>query len=157
MRASALATSLAAALLFGACGAPEAKTEEPAVAAPKAIAPANPHVGATADRPEVAPGNPHAATPANPHAGSPGMGFMPDYEESNEGVRVADVRPGGAADKCGLKSGDVITKFGGLPVRDVHDYMAALGTVKVGDKIQIEIKRGDEAMKLDAEVGVSNR
>lgn len=157
MRAFTFTACLSAALLFGACGAPEAKTEEPVVAAPKAIAPANPHVGAAAENSAVTPGNPHAVTPANPHAGSPGMGFMPDYEEGSEGVRVAEVRPGGAADKCGLKSGDVITKFGGLPVRDVHDYMAALGTVKVGDQIQIEIKRGDEAMKLDAQVGVSNR
>jgi S1-C subfamily serine protease len=85
------------------------------------------------------------------------MGFMPDYEEGGDGVRIAEVRPGGAADKCGLRSGDVITKFAGLPVRDVHDYMAALGTVKVGDKIQIELKRGAEPMKIDAEVGVSNR
>jgi len=157
MRALALATSLSASLLLGACGAPEAKTEAPAVAAPKVIAPANPHVGAAADSSVVTPANPHATAPANPHAGSPGMGFMPNYEESTDGVRVDEVRPGGAAEKCGLKSGDMITKFGGLPVRDVHDYMAALGTVKVGDKIQIEIKRGDEAMKLDAEVGVSNR
>ncbi len=153
MRAVATA-SLLAALLFGACSAPDTPAPKPDVE-PKVVAPTNPHVGVGA----AAPDTPVQADPVadNPHAGSPGMNFMPDYEGDGTGLRVAEVGPGGAAEKCGLREGDVITRFGGLAVRDVHDYMAALGTTKSGDKIKIEIKRGGETMTLDAQVGVSRR
>lgn len=106
-------------------------------------------------------GNPHAAAApvgeGAPAGGNPGMGFMPDYQGGDDGMRVADVRPDGAAAKAGIVAGDVVVKFGGIPVTNVHDYMAALETVKVGDPIEIVVKRGNETKTLKGVVGVSNR
>jgi S1-C subfamily serine protease len=106
------------------------------------------------------PANPHATAPAGespPSGGSPGMGFMPDYDAGGDGMAIADVRPDGPAAKAGIRAGDVITKFANIPIGDVHDYMAALETVKVGDTVEIVVKRGTETKTLKGTLGVSNR
>lgn len=121
-------------------GTQEAKNAE--AAAPR---PADPHA------------DPHAGLQNAPATGSPGMGFMPNYDAGEAGVGVSSVRPGGPAEKAGLKAGDVIVKFAGIPVGDVHEYMAALETVDVGDEIDIVVKRGTETVTLKGKVGVSNR
>lgn len=133
---------------------PKMKPAAAASSAANADAPANPHAA-----------NPHAAT-TDPHAGlgdhapptgSPGLGFMPDYDGGSDGVGVREVRPDGAGARAGLQAGDVIVKFAGIPVADIEEYTAALGTVRVGDKIEILVKRGTESKILKATVGVSNR
>ncbi|MEZ5966807.1 MAG: PDZ domain-containing protein [Planctomycetota bacterium] len=131
-----------------------AKTEAPSANNPHATDPhaANPHAA-----------NPHAADPhagmtgQAPPGGSPGMGFMPDYNAGEGGLGVADVRPDGPAAKAGLQSGDVITKFAGIPITDVYSYMSALDTVKIGDEVEILVKRGDETKTLKGKVGMSTR
>lgn len=135
--------------------APSARPASAANAA-QAPAPANPHAT-----------NPHATNPATdphagmteeaPHGGSPGMGFMPDYNAGEGGLGVADVRPDGPAAKAGLQSGDVITKFAGIPVTDVYSYMSALDTVKIGDEVEIVVKRSGETKTLKGKVGMSTR
>lgn len=119
------------------------KTPAPAVANPHATNPhADPHAGLSGE---------------TPPAGSPGMGFMPDYNAGEGGLGVADVRPDGPAAKAGLQAGDVITKFAGIPITDVYSYMSALDTVKVGDEIEIVVKRAGEAKTLKGKVGISTR
>lgn len=116
-----------------------------------------------ADAKSPAATNPHATNPhadlgdATPHGGSPGMGFMPDYGGAEGGLGVSDVRPDGPAARAGLQPGDVITKFAGIPITDVHAYMAALDTVKVGDEVEIVVKRGADTKTLKGTVGTSMR
>jgi len=118
------------------------------------------------DRGDAATESPHARAPEtqrtdapsseDPPTGSPGMGLMLDYESSG-GLAINDVRPGGPADKAGLKPGDVIIEFGGIEIDNVQDYMNALSTVRIGDQVDIVVKRGGEMKTLKATVGVSLR
>jgi serine protease Do len=58
-----------------------------------------------------------------------------------EGALVAEVTPGGAADKAGLKSGDVITKIGGTPVRDPGQLLLTVSQLAPGSDAKIEYLR----------------
>ena len=98
----------------------------------------------------------------NPHGGDldPGrgpqvyFGTIPDYSESDTpGVRLTGVREGGPADKAGLKGGDVIVRFDGHDIRDVHDYTYVLFAKKPGDVVEVVVKRGGEEVKLQATLG----
>ncbi len=94
----------------------------------------------TASRPEPPPYTPNLDL-------APRMTFkvvlrlMPDYGADVEGMRVAEVSPGGPAAAAGLRSGDVIVKFGDLAVRSVQDYMTGLNRVKAGQKVDVEFVR----------------
>ena len=70
--------------------------------------------------------------------------LLPDYGADVEGMGVASVTPGGPAEKGGLKSGDVIVRFGNTSVRSVRDYMVGLGKAKPGEPVEVEFDRGGE-------------
>jgi S1-C subfamily serine protease len=69
------------------------------------------------------------------------------------GAVVADVWAGGAADRAGLKQGDVIVAVDGRPVVDAATTNYAVGTHKPGDTVQIGVRRGgrDQELALRAE------
>ncbi|QDV36544.1 M20/M25/M40 family metallo-hydrolase [Tautonia plasticadhaerens] len=81
---------------------------------------------------------------------SASLGTIPDYDDSVEGVRLNGVREGSAAEKAGLKGGDVIVGFGGAPVGTIYDFMEGLTTSKPGDTVAIEVRRGEETLTLEA-------
>jgi hypothetical protein len=98
----------------------------------------------------------------NPHGGDlePGrgpqvyFGSIPDYSETDTpGVRLTGVRDGSPADKAGVKGGDVIVRFDGHEIRNVHDYTYALFAKKPGDVVEVVVKRGSEELKLTATLG----
>ena len=61
------------------------------------------------------------------------------------GVRIMGVSPGGAADKAGLKSEDVITQVDGLQVKTTSQLQELIARKRPGDDVQIGFKReGDE-------------
>lgn len=70
------------------------------------------------------------------------LGVIPDFTyEKGDGFRIGPVNEGGAAYKSGLKEGDVITSLGTVPVRNIYDYMKALGTLNKGDTVVVVIIR----------------
>jgi len=75
--------------------------------------------------------------------------LMPDYGADVEGMRVAQVSPGGPADLAGIQDGDVITRFGETPVRSVRDYMVGLQKAKAGDKVKVVVRRGEEEKEVE--------
>lgn len=76
------------------------------------------------------------------------IGALPDYTTENEMLRLATITPGGPAEKAGMKSGDIILRFGTTDVKDLYDYIAAMGFHKPGDKIPVVIKRDGKTMML---------
>ena len=91
--------------------------------------------------------------PTSPHAttgkmAGPKLGVRPDYEYEGEGMRLEGVSPGGAAEKGGLKEGDVIVEVGGKPTKTVGGYMAAMSGLKTGAEADIVILRGGKKMTL---------
>ncbi|MCZ2341735.1 MAG: M28 family peptidase [Bacteroidales bacterium] len=84
-------------------------------------------------------------TDPNPRPGRmnmPKLGVMPgNYEATDGGVLVDDVTPGGAAEKGGIRKGDVIIAIAGKPVQNIGGYMNAMSTQKAGKAIPVIVLR----------------
>jgi Zn-dependent M28 family amino/carboxypeptidase len=81
------------------------------------------------------------------------LGIMPDVASSDvKGVRADAVIDGKPAQKAGMKKGDVIISIDGKNINDIYDYMNRLSSFKHGDKIQIEVMRGEEKISLTCEL-----
>ena len=76
------------------------------------------------------------------------LGTIPNYAESNDGLKLDGVRDNSPAAKAGLKGGDVIVKLAGRDIRNVYDYTYALGQMKAGEEYEVEAMRGSERLKL---------
>lgn len=79
----------------------------------------------------------------------PSFGSIPDYSFEGPGYRLSDVKPGGPAEKGGLKAGDIVLSFAGEKIAGVEGFMAALAKKKAGDKVEVKIKRVDEEKTLE--------
>lgn len=55
------------------------------------------------------------------------------------GGLVADVIPDSAADKAGVRAGDVVTAVAGHRIRSNTDLRAAIALLRVGDKVNIDL------------------
>ena len=65
-------------------------------------------------------------------------------EVSNEaasGVRVENVKKGGAAEKAGIREGDVITKVGDTEVAEAADVIVAIRAAGVGKETTVTVAR----------------
>lgn len=69
------------------------------------------------------------------------MGIMPDYTEHPDGLHVDGVTDNRPAQKAGIQEGDVITKIGTLPIKDVYGYMEALAKINPGDEVEVVFSR----------------
>jgi len=76
------------------------------------------------------------------------LGTIPSYAEGNDGLTIDGVRDASPAAKAGLKGGDTIIKLAGKDVRNISDYMFALGAMKAGEEYEVTIKRGTETLTL---------
>jgi len=86
------------------------------------------------------------------------LGTVPDYAESEDGgVLIADVRPGSPAEKAGLAKGDTIVRFDGKPIRNVYDFTYALQEKKVGDVVEVVVKRGGKELAVSATLAAGTR
>ncbi len=72
------------------------------------------------------------------------VGTIPDFSEQSEGMKISGVRQGSPAAKAGLQGGDIIIKFGKVDIKNLYDYTYALGEYKVGDIVDVVVKRGKE-------------
>jgi serine protease Do len=71
---------------------------------------------------------------------------------SLEGALVANVERNGAADKAGIKSGDVIRKINGQPVVVSADLPSMISLAKPGDKVALEVWRDGKIVRIDAKL-----
>lgn len=70
-----------------------------------------------------------------------------------QGVLVADIWPGGAAARAGLREGDVVLQADGKPVVDAGALAYAIGTHRPGETVPLLVRRSgrDETLTLRAE------
>ena len=107
-------------------------------------------------------------TPQEPHDGSssgsgsgpvsgygPYFGSVPDFADEGQGVKFADVRAGSPAAKAGFRRGDVLTSFGGAPIKNLYDFTFALREKKPGDKVEATVMR--DGKPITATVELTNR
>jgi len=76
------------------------------------------------------------------------LGTIPNYADSNDGLKLDGVRDDSPAVKAGLKAGDKIVRMAGRDVKNVYDYTYALGEMKAGQEYEVEILRGSERLTL---------
>ena len=72
---------------------------------------------------------------------------------SPSGALVANVAPGSAADKAGLKSGDVITAVDGVPVQVAGDVSGRVGLAKPGERLNLALWRDKSRSELTVTLG----
>lgn len=79
------------------------------------------------------------------------LGTIPDYAGSaaTKGVLLAGVRPGGAAEKGGMKRGDVLVRIGKHEIGSVEDLMFVLGEVKPGEKVKTVVVRDAKQVEIE--------
>ncbi|NQT64053.1 MAG: M20/M25/M40 family metallo-hydrolase [Candidatus Marinimicrobia bacterium] len=81
------------------------------------------------------------------------MGIIPDFAAAKtNGFLLGGVVPGGPAAIAGMESGDVMIALEGLSVMNVYDYMSRMAEVKPGDRVTVEVMRGDEKLILIVEL-----
>lgn len=82
----------------------------------------------------------------------PALGLM-CQDAPGGGALIVSLTTGAAADKAGLKPGDVITEMNGLKITNQMDYTRVLLRQRVGETIAVKIRRGGEEKSLDVRVG----
>src|SRR5882757_5665614 len=68
----------------------------------------------------------------------------------SSGALVAGAAPGSAADRAGVKTGDIITSIDGAGMRDAGELRNTIGMLRVGDKVDIGLLRDGKARKVTA-------
>ena len=68
---------------------------------------------------------------------------------SPEGVYVAEVVKGGAADKAGIKAEDIITEIGGTHISTMPQLQAKVNSFHPGDKATVKVLRGGKTLELE--------
>lgn len=74
-------------------------------------------------------------------------------EEEDGGAKIMSVSENSAAEKAGLKKGDVITKINDHDVSDPSDLTRAIGKFNPEDKVTVTYKRDGKENKASATLG----
>ncbi len=69
------------------------------------------------------------------------------------GVAIVSVQKGGAAEKAGLRAGDIITRIGDDRVTTITSLSEALAGDKPGEKVEVTYTRGDAAKSAEVTLG----
>lgn len=82
-----------------------------------------------------------------------------DYKGDGAQIQTRDIQgqpavtPGGAADKAGLKPGDVITKLGGAPIENGPALVSRIWTHKPGETVDVEYTRNGQPFNTKVTLG----
>jgi hypothetical protein len=93
-----------------------------------------------------------------PAAGAGGSGYgpyfgsIPDFGQTENGVKFSDVKPNSPAAKAGLKAGDVLVQFGDKPIKNLYDFTDALRRSKVGDVVEVKVLRDGQPLTVNVKL-----
>jgi serine protease Do/serine protease DegQ len=84
--------------------------------------------------------------------------LTPDIAQSMEigtvqGALVSQVVEGSAAEKAGIKAGDVITAVNGKPVKDASALRNTIGLLRIGDRVDVSLLRDGKPRRVTAVIG----
>ena len=66
------------------------------------------------------------------------------------GVYVQTVQASTAADKAGLRTGDIITQIGDYTIDDTNTFFSVLNKYRVGDTVTLKVWRDGQTIDLQA-------
>jgi serine protease Do/serine protease DegQ len=83
--------------------------------------------------------------------------LTPDIAQSMDlgnvqGALVSQVVDGSAAEKAGIKAGDVITAINGRPVKDASALRNSIGLLRIGDRVDVALLRDGKPRRVTAVV-----
>jgi serine protease Do len=70
-----------------------------------------------------------------------------------DGVKIAEIIPGGAAEKAGFEEDDIFVAVGKMRITDPETLFKALQKTDPGDKVTVRVKRGSEEVVLEPRLG----
>jgi serine protease Do len=73
-------------------------------------------------------------------------------EKTEKGLKLTDISGGSAAEKAGLKEGDVLTKFAGTPVNDPEKLRELVRSRKPQEEVEISYIKAGEKKERKAKV-----
>ncbi len=101
-------------------------------------------------------------------------GFLPEFDKANPGVRyaflgveadtkkvtpaglaLARVIPGGAADRAGIKGGDILVELESQRIATFDDLRAVILEKSPGDRLKVKVERDGKRMDFDCELGTA--
>ena len=85
----------------------------------------------------------------------PYFGSIPDFGQTENGVKFSDVKPNSPAARAGLKAGDILVQFGDKPIKNLYDFTDALRRSKVGDVVEVKVLR--DGLPVTASVKLEQR
>src|SRR6202789_2178832 len=68
----------------------------------------------------------------------------------SSGALVAGVAQGSAAERAGVKTGDIITSINGVTMKDATELRNTIGMLRIGDKVEIGLLRDGKPHKVTA-------
>ena len=97
-------------------------------------------------------GNPAKVKPKDMAASPVDLGFAPSQDYDDLGVEIESVQKGGAAEKAGLKPGDVIKKLDGRRVKSWDEFRDTVKSRKAGDTLTLAVLREGKEMEIPIKV-----
>ncbi|HEY6230934.1 MAG TPA: Do family serine endopeptidase [Pyrinomonadaceae bacterium] len=73
--------------------------------------------------------------------------------KETKGIGVAQVQPGSAADRAGLKKGDVIIGFNGVEMTDPNVFRNQVASTAPGSAVTLNVMRDGRSLELHATLG----
>jgi len=86
-----------------------------------------------------------------PASGVLGITLKPD--EKTE-AQIEKVLPRSAAERAGMKDGDIITHVNGKPVRNSAELIATIRQYRRGDIVRLNVKRGGSTLAIAAKLSI---
>lgn len=82
------------------------------------------------------------------------LGILMDVRrEVPDGVAIQQVTPGGAAERAGIRSGDIVTSVNGNEIRYPTQLQKIITSLQPDEKVTLGIRRGDESLSIELSLG----
>jgi len=90
----------------------------------------------------------------DPEPDERGKGYIGVKLQEAESVRVAQVMPNTPAERAGLQVDDVVLRVGDQTPTSMADMIRVIGYHRPGSLMKLEIRRGEQTLKLKLKVAV---
>jgi serine protease Do len=69
------------------------------------------------------------------------------------GVQLGEILANRPADMAGIKQGDIVIKFGDIPIRTPEEFLARVRRAKPYSTVELSIIRNGEQIKIPVKMG----